>query len=868
MFERVGAYDRARRRQADRARALAEQVGDTVIPRPELSDADRGKVLALRRRLHGGAAPGAQDCELLQSLAMVPEVLVEETVRLHRDGTQLARTRQTLDRAVAEEVERVGGLGWALACRHPVMRAFLDDAVPELALRIERQLAQGELWSGKRLRKSSAYLWRALGRAAAKTTPRGWVGQVAPVAIGSQAVDGQAAGRTRQDEPPRLLAPGTALDALAAEVSENVHAVRTRLSGVDLATADPETLLAPAPLHFFVPGQDAEDNGTTGLVRCSVVDPSVRGRMRQVELRRTRPLDAVLVVLAHGPRPLEEIEATLLGPQADADGAVRGFLAHLHQLGVLQVCATPRRRHSGWLAPDAVREQNGLPRPKPLGTAQFVDSYRMAQGAAFGPATVPAEAADAVRDGLRIAARLAALREADHRPDAFRRELPEELQALDEHPRALSELLTERGPGQDNTSSRQTDGHFTAPERRRYEGWHPARTAHSGYSRLLAHLATRCGEQQVDITDALLDAFDAPPGDAVLPPWPVDCVLRPLAGPGPSAVLETASPAGILDARFADTLHALHGGYGNTERYRAFLAAVEREADVDFVEVLVPPLAERAANAVRRPLLTSWWTGDPDPAPYFGTPSPAARYLPLDRITLRRDGGQVIAEADGRRIVPIHHATRNALPPYDALLRLLMAASHPGTSYLVRLDGLAGAFPRAERLPRLTVGGRLTVSAATWRLPCTALWCGNDRDLDKIRDLTALRREVGLPRYAFLRHGAGAKPVPVDFTALPTLRIIDRLLAQGDDCDGGVPLLVEEMLPAPDALVLRDRAYHNASRNPSDGAFIAAQLLLRLPHDRAIQDLAAPAAAVLRDGTHLPEKFTHSGRIAGADPIH
>ncbi|MEV5599220.1 lantibiotic dehydratase [Streptomyces sp. NPDC052496] len=935
LFERVGTYDRTRRQQADRARALAERLGTTVVPHPELAGADRRAVLALRRRLHGGTAPGAADCALLESLAAVPEDLVHEAFAVHRNDVRLARTRQELEDAVADEAERVGALGWALACAGPVMRAFLDDAAPDLVPTVERRLAQGESWHAKRLRKSGAYLWRALGRAAVKTTPRGWVGQVAPVAVdpcpapggtgsgGASSTGPGGSGGTEPsacgDEPPPLLAPGTALAAMASEAAENVHVARTRLTTVDLATADPATPLAPAPLHF----RDG------GVVRCWVIDPSVRDRMRQVELRRTRPLDAVLTQLAQGPRPLAEIEDALLGTTGGGSGTgrgtasgtgpgrgtgtdsgpgrgtgtdsgpgrgtgtgpgqtlddtrrvLRGFLAHLHGLGVLQVCAAPRRRHSAWTPPVAVRERDRLPRTEPLGEAEFVDSYRTAEGPGEGPATVPAAAVGAVRDALRTAARLAALREADRHPDAPgtpgspERRIPEEAQALDEQPRTLSDLLAGHWPGADPDGAPRQDGGPTAQAPARYEGWHPARTAHSGYARLLAHLATHGDEQQVDVTDALLDTFEAPPGSAVLPPWPVDCLLRPLAGPGPSAVLETASPAGLLDARFAGALHTLHGGYDNVSRYRAFLAAVERAADVRFVEVLVPPLAEHAANAVRRPLVTSWWTGDPDPAPYFGTaagpglPGGTARYLPLDRITLRRDGGRVVAEADGRRIVPVHHATRSALPPYDVLLRLLMAASHPGTAYLVQLDGLAGAFPRAARLPRLTVGGRLVVSPAAWRVPRTALWRADDSDLTKVRALAELRRTAGLPRYAFLRYGPGTKPVPVDLEALPTLRVVDRLLAQGEAHGTHHDhLLAEEMLPAPDGLVLRDRVHRDGGRGRSDGASVAAQLLLRLPHDRAISDLAASAAAALRGGIHLPGTLAPSGRAAGADPIH
>ncbi|KAA6214321.1 lantibiotic dehydratase [Streptomyces albofaciens JCM 4342] len=894
LFDRVGEYDRARRQQADRARALAEQLGTTVVPHPGLADTDRGAVLSLRRRLHGGAAPGEADCAYLKSLATVPESLVHEAVAVHRIDVRLSRTRRELERAVADEAERVGALGWSLACASPVMRAFLDEAAPDLVPTVERRLAHGEPWSGKRLRKSAAYLWRALGRAAVKTTPRGWVGQVAPVPLEAL----PRSGRTAATEEPPLLAPGTALGPMASETAENVHVARTRLTAVDLTTADPATPLAPAPLHFRA----------DGAVRCWVIDPAVRDRLRRVELRRTRPLDAVLTLLAEGPRPLGEIEAALLGttgttgggpgmgpgagpgtgsasapgsapgsgpgtPYDDTRRVLRGFLAHLHGLGVLQVCAAPRRRRSAWTPAVAVRERDRLPCTEPLGDADFVDSYRMAEGAGSGAASVPVAAADAVRDALRTAARLAALREADRHPEAQHaapaRRLPDELRDLDERPRPLSDLLAGHWTG---TGPLPEDGRPTAPELHRYEGWHPARTAHSGYARLLAHLATRGDARPVDLTDALLDTFGAPPGSAVLPPWPVDCLLRPLAGPGPSAVLETVSPAGMLDARFADALdalHAGHGGYGNAERHRAFLAAVEREADVRFVEVLVLPLAERAANAVRRPLVTSWWTGDPDPAPYYGTaPDPGtARYLPLDRITLRRDGPRVIAEADGRRILPVHHGTRSALPPYDVLLRLLMAAGHPATAYLVQLDGLAGAFPRAERLPRLTVGGRLVVSPAVWRLPRTALWRAGDTDLAKARTLAALRRSAGLPRYAFLRYGAGAKPVPADLAALPTLRVVDRLLARGSAPEGGGELLVEEMLPAPDGLVLRDRAHRGGDRG-REGAYVAAQLLMRFPHDRAIGDLAASAAAALCGGTHLPGTLAPNGRAAGADPIH
>ncbi|WP_053656158.1 lantibiotic dehydratase [Streptomyces sp. MMG1121] len=472
--------------------------------------------------------------------------------------------------------------------------------------------------------------------------------------------------------------------------------------------------------------------------------------------------------------------------------------------------------------------------------AWFIDSYRTVSG------VVPAAAVERVQRGLRIAARVVLLREADRSPSPDARPLPPESAALDERPRPLGEILARNLP----------DGACPPPPprtTRRYTGWHPAETAGSGYARLLAHLAARTGAEQVDLDDGLLDALGAPPPRTALPPWPLDCLLRPQPGPGPVAVLETASPAGILDARFADALHTLYGTYESPDAYRAFLAGVERLTGARFVELLVPPLAERAANAVRRPVITEWWTGDPDPAPYQGPAGAAARYLPLDRITLRRAGSQVIAEAEGRRVLPVHHATRSPLPPYDVLVRLLMAAAHPAASRVIRLDGPAGAIPGAERLPRVTVGGELVVSPAVWRVPRARLWRPGDSDLTKARVLAALRHSAGLPRFAFVRAVPQAKPVPVDFEALTAPPLLERICAH----QPGPELLVEEMLPAPGQLLLRDPLHQ--------GAAVAAQLLVRLPYDHSAEELAALAAAALCGTPDVPGAPAPNGRpVPGA----
>jgi hypothetical protein len=946
LFAQVAAQARSDEQRTARVRALAERLGDTVVPHPGLTPGDRHAVLALRRRLHSGSAPGPAEVRLLNRLPAA-RALAAEAARLSCEAESASTARRELEHAVTAERDRVGALVWALVCASPVMRAFLDEADPEIAADISRRLAAGESWSGKRLSKRGAYLWRALGRAAAKTTPRGWAGQVAqlPVTPADRDRDGTGTERT----PARLVPPGTALGALAAESVENVHRVRARLATLDLRAADPATPLATAPLHFLQPAGTATG---PGVLRCWVIDPQQHGRLRQVVLRRTRPLERVLALLADGPRPLGDIEATLLDTAAiraavPSPAVLRGFLAHLLELGVLQVCAGPRSHATDWFttedvhrrglprrspgtdptAPEPARAPMASPTPKPTPTAPsapastrpcarppatraavprpahtgsaaattddaratatapashtsdaratatapashtsdaratatapaphtsgapvradhrrtwFTDSYRTVTAA------VPASAARHVRHGLGIAARVAWLREADRLAAPHAHRLPAELEQLGEQPCPLGDFVT--GHLSEDSGPPQPP--------RRYTGWHPAPTPGSGYAGLLAHLSARIDTEQVDLDDGLLDALGAPPARAALPPWPLDCLLRPLAGTGPVAVLETASPAGVLDARFAGALHTLYGGYDNLRGYRAFLAAVERLTGARFVELLVPPLAERAANAVRRPVVTGWWTGDPDATPYQGSAGLAARHLPLERITLRRAGPQVVAEADGRRLLPVHHATRSPLPPYDVLVRLLLSAGHPAASHVIRLDGLAEAFPGAHRLPRVTVGGALVVSPAAWRVPRAGLWRPGDGDLAKVRVLAGLRRSAGLPRFAFVRAGPGARPVPVDFESLTAVPLLDRIRAQqpGEDLD----LLVEEMLPGPGHLLLHDPLH--------GGAAVAAQLLLRLPHDHAAEDLAALTAAALPGAPNVPGTLAPGGPHPGRTP--
>ncbi|MFE0875672.1 lantibiotic dehydratase [Streptomyces smyrnaeus] len=919
MFAWADELAERQARTVSRARALSVRLGNEIVPDDRLTTTGRRAVLALRRRLYAGDLPDVAPvtaATVPESAATVPETagtapgsasgapeapeapdtretaseapeapdaateavavldpyLARELRELGDDAGVLRASFGAFERAVAAERERVSLALLELARTDPALRGFVEDAAPRAVADLERRAAAGVPWQDKRQRKGVGYLWRALGRAAAKTTPRGWAGQLAALPVCAGADDG-----------PLLPQPRPVGGDVAARRTENVHLLWSRLRELDLSAVGPQTLLAPAPLYHAT-GVRATGVPGTGDLHFCVVDPWPEGggRLRRLTLRRTPVLEAVLELLGSTPRTVGALEAGL-GPPSSRP-VLRAFLSQLHCLGVLQICAVPEVRRLSWTPPPATGER------LPLGSSgagtgassrsvrgSFLDSYRM-----LGPSAAPGarrkatrplvggQGVAAVAEGLALARRVAALCAADGGQEGSGWEEPAEAASLGAEPVSVVRLLDAHHHEYDHEYDAAA---AKAVPRARYEGWRPVRTAGSGYARLVAYIGARLDAECVDLDATLLDGLGAPRVSPLLEAWPVDCLLRPTApapaGCGASAVLESASPAGVLDARFAEALGELHepfGGYPNPAAHRDFLAAFERRTGVRFVELLVPPLAEVAANAVRRPITTSWCTGDPNTPLYYGrsresvpgdadrysrpTPLPPVRHLPLDSVTLRvtdtAEGRALVAEADGVRLLPVHHATRTPAPPYDRLLRLLTAAGHPATARMVRLDGLAGAFPEAARVPRLTVGGLLVVSPAQWRVPRAALWRPTDPEPVKVAALAGLRRSTGLPRFGYARTRPGAKPLPVDLAALPALQALERLC----QAEPGTDLVFEEALPAPTA---------------AERQGVAAQLLLRLPHDRTAEELAERAAAAWRGAaTSLPGVPLASG--GGTEP--
>ncbi|HWK28580.1 MAG TPA: lantibiotic dehydratase [Solirubrobacter sp.] len=525
-----------------------------------------------------------------------------------------------------------------------------------------------------------------------------------------------------------------------------------------------------------------------GALTCVALDASRDHGL--VTVRRTALLDAVCDVLADGSRSFADVASALGCGAGEERLALRGFVRHLVALGVLQPSAPPRV---------------GLTRrADPAGTFAaaddgWVDVYRHAA------AGIPTDLARTIQAGALDVLRIVALA-----ADRVQVAAPAPGDAW-----SLTDLLrADSGAG------------WSVAERSRGEGG-----ADAGFATLAHALAAQADAGDIVIDAALLDACGAPPAAALT--WPVDCLVRvPAPGAGFTAVLEQLWPPGMLDARFAAALAELHGPVPHVEAYRAFLRELERLTGYLLVELLLPPLQDGAANAVRRPLYTSAWTGDPHTAAYLQPDQTPARYLPPRAIRIRRAAdGRLQADADGQPLWPVYHATRSFSPPWDRLARVLLAAAPIELPWdaqraLRRLIEL----PDRSTVPRIRLSGGLVLAPARWRLPPDALW---DRDAPpraKLRALVRLRERHALPRWIQVERGDRQPPLPGDLDSVHVLRTLERCPA---------PLTVSELLPAPDQFPVADGAHRPGDR-------LAAQLQIRLPYDTPATALAARAAAAAR----------------------
>ncbi|GAB2931907.1 hypothetical protein GCM10027280_19510 [Micromonospora polyrhachis] len=818
---RIRALVDAEDRYADLAAALAVELGAVLVPHPALDTATRRHVLACRRRLHRSQPIDPAGFTRLVSAAQAagePDLATRLTV-LAMTAERTTAERTTVDVAVDEELARLLPAPWTMLTESPVGRHALADGDITAGDDIAARVRVGEAWQGKRLRQRSEYLWRMISRGAAKTTPRGWLGHVSLIPA------------TEDGTYPVTLGP-----EVAARWTENVHALQ----------AEPpagRSRVALAPLHQLVDGQ----------LRVWVVRPDDPTELHPVTLRMTPHLTRVHAALRHGARSIDEVIAALVTDPDDARQRTtwHGFLSHLVKLGVCQFTGTPRVRRTGWR--DVGQQVTATAEPDAPG---FVDVYRRAT------ADWPAATGALVQAALGPVQRLNALMSLD-----------------EEKPSIVPDHI-----GPDRRPVLDLLGELLADESHSKHEWRPAvwpttDRPDSGYARLLRLIAdTSTGQQVVDLDDDLLDRLGAPPAEYG---WPVDCLVRPLADGG--VVLDAIASAGMLDARFAAELTALHPASSHVDAYRRFLRELDAQTGVTSVELLTPALAERAANAVRRPLYPTAWTGDADLEPYCDVDVGSATHIPLEALTARRVDDRIVIEADGRRVRIMYHATRQPPTPWSLLLSILQGGPTLVATRFRRLRHSLAALPDQAYLPRVTVRGSTIVSPAQWRLRPARLWDPADSPLAKAKHLARLRDRLGLPRWIMLCARPGGRPVPCDLDSLRAPSVFEAVsdAAVTETTDAAVTeatdpdeaqLIVEEMVPAPDELPVRDLV--DGRPEP-----VAAELLLRLPQHTDPASLAVATAAALagtpvgwpgpadhRNGAELPDQGLPTRAIALGPP--
>ncbi|GAB2923749.1 hypothetical protein GCM10027280_08540 [Micromonospora polyrhachis] len=858
LATRLAEWDRDTAIYQERARQVAKQLGDLLVPHPGLHRAQRGTALRVRRALHRGDPVPASSTGLADlAVELLPDSGLAEALReTHAAADALRHAGHAIEGSVAAEEARLLDLPWRILHEHPAGRHTLRHGDVAIFEEISRRVVRGEPWTTKRMRQRSEYLWRMLTRGSARATPRGWLAHVGPLPVSETGATGWLAGKAI-----------VVRDLAATEIVDNLDEFRKLRATSATVLADDGETVAIAPLSWQDVGQvavwlvDTEQHGhgeqpEHGKQHSHGEQPEhgkrhsrdkQRSRLVAVRLRRSAVLDAVWSLLDSGPRPVVRLVDALAGRDPDRRDALRRFLAHLVEVGALQLGAAPQPRYTGWQPVAAFQlpaNPNQLPANPDLAAAPaFVDVYRQPAGD-LGRAYA-SELSELIGQALRVMALAGS--DSPATPPALPR-------ALTEKPRRLLDVVAE--------CVEEDDSGFSGHGDHRHD-WPVPRDADSGYARLfrwidarLPNGAARVDGDGIDLGPATLDRCGAPeqPVD-----WPVDVLLRPIASrtvsdhsrpvtpvadrsrpvpaipdhSGPVALLADLAPAGVLDARFLPALRHLGADLPHAEAYRRFLNRLDDLTDVPFVELLIPPMSTMAANAVRRPGYTRLWTGDPDQTGYF--PDGARRpttYLPLSAITLRVTDGRVIAEAEGRQIWPVMHTARVPRPPWDVIRALLLGASPQTDRRAWRpLTHSLPAWPDRNYVPRITVGGgRLVLTPAQWRISRADAGHPDEPLVDRMRTLVRLRHRLDLPRWVTVVTSPHDEPTTVDLESVRAPRVLDRLPA------GHPALLVSELLPAPDQLPVRDEA------TPVDGGSLA-ELIFRVPFDTTADAAAGLVAA-------------------------
>lgn len=624
-------------------------------------------------------------------------------------------------------------------------------------------------WSSKQGYRNAAYLYSIITRATLRTVPRDWHTQVAFVPVGEAG------------EPPSRTG------RIACLWTENVHALRSRLA-VDMAAVDGlDVRLSLAPIRW---------NTAERIVFC-VTDFDKPAEVREVDLKRSAFLDTIIGCIGEVGASAGKVIDHVAGADRQQREVTRGFLGHLANLGVIVCSRSPTTRMVSWTQPAAAASEL----PVSLRADGYLDVYSDWTGC------ISCEIARTIQSGFAVIAQLSNFVDATARAATTSPSGPQGVE------RSLIDLVREYLLNPVSEPAIKS----VAPV-----GEWPAQThLQTNYANFTKRLRDQFNTERIVITSCDLDEACAPQWHLR---WPVDVMVR-LSRPetGFIGVFDEAFAAGSMDARFIWGARKLELAVPHCDFYRKFLVALEQlgKEDFRFVELLVPPLAFGAANAVRRPALVRSWTGDPDWQFYFTEEAGPPHFIPLGKLRIRdtKRGRRVFAGE--QMLLPMYHATRLPIPPWNVLTDLLLNAVPSQIRWAPRrLHRLLDAFPDAAHAPRLEVESGLVVSAEQWRLPPEIPWRVEDDVLAKVIALRRMQRRLGLPRLLFISPGPFKRPVACDLESIEVLPVLEAALKGATD-----PLAIR-MTPGLNETLL------------TDAGDFSSTAMLRLPLDETPEALA------------------------------
>ncbi len=183
-------------------------------------------------------------------------------------------------------------------------------------------------------------------------------------------------------------------------------------------------------------------------------------------------------------------------------------------------------------------------------------------------------------------------------------------------------------------------------------------------------------------------------------------------------------------------------------------------------------------------------------------PAPGWRTLAFGELEVREQDGELeVTTADGR-------ARFELMDFFATALSDLVVHQHE-------------VFPPRPHTPRVSVD-RLVIQRESWRVPAGEIPMGAKTDAERFVDARGFARQLGLPRFVFVKSPLEVKPLFIDFDSPHGVALLARLVRAAARQDPESALTVTEMLPDLEHLWLPDA---DGRRYTSELRMIASDLL-------------------------------------------